>query len=122
PALYFSAGVPAASSTLGDRRGPYIGHTAASSRRAVRFDPHFATEVRETSGLVPIVGSLGSGKSVLAGLITYEAVRRGSASVLLAPSGPLARLTELPELREKSRHIDLTSAPSGTLNPYAVVV
>lgn len=122
PALYFAAGVPAASSSLGDRRGPYLGHTVASSRRAVMFDTHFATEVRETSGLVPIVGSLGSGKSVLAGLITYEAVRRGITSVMLDPSGPLARLTELPELRDHSRHIDLTSAPSGTLNPYAVVV
>jgi AAA-like domain len=122
PALYFAAGVPAASSSLGDRRGPYLGHTVASSRRAVMFDTHFATEVRETSGLVPIVGSLGSGKSVLAGLITYEAVRRGITSVMLDPSGPLARLTELPELRDRARHIDLTSAPSGTLNPYAVVV
>jgi type IV secretory pathway VirB4 component len=51
------------------------------------FDTHFATEVRETSGLVPIVGALGSGKSVLAGLITYEAVRRGITSVMLDPSG-----------------------------------
>jgi hypothetical protein len=122
PVLYFAAGVPAASSSLGDRRGPYLGHTCASSRRAVMFDTHFATEVRETSGLVPIVGALGSGKSVLAGLITYEAVRRGITSVMLDPSGPLARLTDLPELRARSRHIDLTSAPSGTLNPYAVVV
>jgi hypothetical protein len=122
PAFYFAAGVPTASSRLGDRRGPYLGHTAASSRRAVMFDTHFATEVRETSGLVPIVGSLGSGKSVLAGLITYEAVRRGITSVMLDPSGPLARLTELPELREFARHIDLTTAAPGTLNPYAVVV
>jgi hypothetical protein len=122
PAMYFAAGVPAASSSLGDRRGPYLGHTCASSRRAVMFDTHFATEVRETSGLVPIVGALGSGKSVLAGLITYEAVRRGITSVMLDPSGPLARLTELPEFAGHARHIDLTSAPSGTLNPYSVVV
>ena len=121
PVVYFAAGVPTASSSLGDRRGPYIGHTCASSRRAVMFDTHFATEVRETSGLVPIVGSLGSGKSVLAGLITYEAARRGITSVMLDPSGPLARLCELPELAADARHIDLTSAPAGTLNPYAVV-
>jgi hypothetical protein len=121
PALYFAAGVPAASSSLGDRRGPYIGHTCASSRRAVMFDTHFATEVRETSGLVPIVGALGSGKSVLAGLISYEAARRGITSVMLDPSGPLARLCSLPELAHHARHIDLTSAPPGTLNPYAVV-
>ncbi|HET9653745.1 MAG TPA: ATP-binding protein [Kineosporiaceae bacterium] len=121
PAMYLSAGVPAAASTLGDRRGPYIGHTSTSSRRAVMFDTHFATEVRETSGLVPIVGSLGSGKSVLAGLITYEAARRGITSVMLDPSGPLSALCELPELRAHSRHIDLTTAVPGTLNPYAVV-
>jgi len=121
PAMYLAAGVPTAASGLGDRRGPYIGHTCASSRRAVMFDTHFATEVRETSGLVPIVGALGSGKSVLAGLITYEAVRRGITAVMLDPSGPLARLCDLPELGEYARHIDLTSAPPGTLNPYAVV-
>jgi hypothetical protein len=121
PVIYFAAGVPTASSRLGDRRGPYIGHTSTSSRRAVMFDTHFATEVRETSGLVPIVGSLGSGKSVLAGLITYEAVRRGIHAVVLDPSGPLANLTALPELAAVSRHLDLTTAAPGTLNPYAVV-
>jgi hypothetical protein len=121
PAMYFAAGVPAAASSLGDRRGPYIGHTSTSSRRAVMFDTHFAPEVRETSGLVPIVGALGSGKSVLAGLITYEAARRGITSVMLDPSGPLAALCDLPELTGHARHIDLTTAAPGTLNPYAVV-
>ena len=87
-----------ASSQVGDRRGPYVGYTAGSSRRAVMFDTHYATEVRETSGLVPVVGGLGAGKSVLLGQLTYEAVRRGIPSVVLDPSGPLARLTELPEL------------------------
>ena len=121
PALYVSAGVPTASSRLGDRRGPYIGYTVGSSRRAVMFDTHYATEVRETSGLVPVVGGLGAGKSVLLGLLTYESVRRGIPSVVLDPSGPLARLTELPELREHSEHLDLTAAANGTLNPFDVV-
>ncbi|MDQ1286599.1 MAG: hypothetical protein QG622_164 [Actinomycetota bacterium] len=121
PVIYFAAGMPHSSARLGDRRGPYIGHTSTSSRRAVMFDTHFATEVRETSGLVPIVGSLGSGKSVLTGLITYEAVRRGIHAIVLDPSGPMANLTRMPELRNSARHIDLTTAPPGTLNPYAVV-
>jgi hypothetical protein len=85
------------------------------------FDTHYATEERETSGLVPVVGGLGAGKSVLLGQITYEAVRRGIPSVVLDPSGPLSRLTELPELAPHSEHIDLTTAASGTLNPFAVV-
>ena len=121
PVLYVAAGVPMASSQVGDRRGPYVGYTAGSSRRAVMFDTHYATEVKETSGLVPVVGGLGAGKSVLLGQITYEAVRRGIPSVVLDPSGPLARLTELPEFRGIAEHLDLTTAASGTLNPFAVV-
>lgn len=121
PVLYLAAGVPTASSQVGDRRGPYVGYTAGSSRRAVMFDPHYATETKETSGLVPVVGGLGAGKSVLLGQVTYEAVRRGIPSVVLDPSGPLARLTELPELAEHAEHIDLTTAVSGTLNPFGVV-
>jgi hypothetical protein len=121
PVLYLTAGVPAASSQLGDRRGPYVGYTTGSSRRAVMFDTHYATEEKETSGLVPVVGGLGAGKSVLLGQITYEAALRGIRSVVLDPSGPLARLTELPELEAYSEHVDLTTAASGTLNPFAVV-
>jgi hypothetical protein len=121
PALYVSAGVPTASSRLGDRRGPFVGYTVGTTRRAVMFDTHYATEVMETSGLVPVVGGLGAGKSVLLGLVTYEAVRRGIPSVVLDPSGPLSRLTELPELQEHSEHLDLTAAASGTLNPFEVV-
>lgn len=121
PVLYFAAGLPTASANLGDRRGSYLGYTSGSSRRAVMFDPHYATEIRETSGLVPVTGGLGAGKSVLMGLIAYETARRGIPSVVLDPSGPLARLTDLPELREHARHIDLTSAAPGTLNPYGVV-
>jgi hypothetical protein len=121
PALYVAAGVPAATSQVGDRRGPYLGYTCGSSRRAVMFDTHYATEVRETSGLVPLVGGLGAGKSVLLGQVTYEAVRRGIRAVVLDPSGPLARLTGLPELEAHAAHIDLTRAAAGTLNPFGVV-
>lgn len=121
PVLYLTAGVPTAASHLGDRKGPYVGYTAGASRRAVMFDTHYATEEKETSGLVPVVGGLGAGKSVLLGQITYEAVRRGIPSVVLDPSGPLSKLTRLPELAHTSEHIDLTAAASGTLNPFAVV-
>ncbi|WP_148573452.1 ATP-binding protein [Nocardioides caldifontis] len=121
PALYVAAGLPTAASQVGDRRGPYVGYTAGSSRRAVMFDTHYATEVRETSGLVPVVGGLGAGKSVLLGQVVYEAVRRGIPSVVMDPSGPLARLTGLPELAPVSRHVDLTNATPGTLNPFEVV-
>jgi hypothetical protein len=121
PVLYVAAGVPTAASQVGDRRGPYLGYTAGSSRRAVMFDTHYATEVRETSGLVPVVGGLGAGKSVLLGAVAHAAVLRGIPTVIMDPSGPLARLTELPELAGRARHVDLTNATPGTLNPFDVV-
>ena len=41
--------------------------------------------------------------------------------MVLDPSGPLARLTQMPEFRGYAEHLDLTTAASGTLNPFAVV-
>jgi hypothetical protein len=121
PVLAFAAAMPTVSASLGDRRGSYLGYTCGTSRRAVMFDPHFATEVRETSGVTPIVGGLGAGKSVLMGALAYVNAMRGNTTTLLDPSGPLARLTTLPELQGVSRHVDLLHAESGTLNPYSVV-
>ncbi len=121
PVLYVAAGLPTAASQAGDRRGPYLGYTAGSSRRAVMFDTHYATEVRETSGLVPVVGGLGAGKTVLLGAMAHAAALRGIPTVIMDPSGPLARLTELPELEGRARHVDLTSSAPGTLNPFDVV-
>jgi len=121
PALYFAGGFPAASARLGDGAGSHIGHTVPGAR-AVMYDPHYATEVQERSGLVPVVGEPGAGKSVLTGLLAYQAVIRGTRTVVLDPSGPLKALTELPELMGVARHIELTSqALPGTLNPYSVV-
>ena len=120
PVLYVAAGVPMASSRLGDRRGPYVGYTAGSSRRAVMFDTHYATEVRETSGLVRWWWP-GRRKERAAG---SDHLRGRTPRHPLGgprPVGPLARLTELPELREHSEHLDLTTAASGTLNPFEVV-
>jgi AAA-like domain len=121
PMRYFAAGLPQVSTRLGDRRGPLIGIIAASVRRPVMFDSHYSTEVKKASGLVPIVGRQGAGKSVLEAAICYQAARRGIRTVMLDPSGPLAALCEMPELREFAEHIDLAKAPPGTLSPWAVV-
>lgn len=121
PMRYLAAGLPQVTSNVGDRRGPYLGYTCGSSRRAFMHDPWYATEVAETSGLVPIVGGLGAGKSVLLGLSAYESARRGIQTTILDPSGPLSRLTELPEFDGTALHLDLLNARPGTLNPYSVI-
>ncbi len=45
----------------------------------------------------------------------------GARWTVLDPSGPLARLTELPEIAPFARHINLMRAAPGVLNPYRVV-
>ena len=116
-----ASAVPAATASVGDRRGIMIGETCTATRRPVAWDPWLAQEVRRASGLTAIVGGLGSGKSFLTGLIVYKTLRMGARWTLLDPSGPLAELTRLPELAPFSRHINLLRADPGILNPYRVV-
>ena len=80
-----------------------------------------AQELRDSSGLTAMVAGLGGGKSFLGGGIVYKTLRTGAYWTLLDPSGPLARLCELPELRRYARPINLLNAQPGILNPYRVV-
>jgi len=116
-----AAAVPAATASVGDRRGIMIGETCTATRRPVAWDPWLAQEVRRASGLTAVVGGLGSGKSFLTGSVVYKTLRSGARWTVLDPSGPLARLAELPELAPFSRHINLLRADPGILNPYRVV-
>ena len=116
-----ASAVPAATASVGDRRGIMIGETCTATRRPVAWDPWLAQEVRRASGLTAVVGGLGSGKSFLTGLIVYKTLRMGARWTVLDPSGPLAELTRLPELAPFSRHINLLRADPGILNPYRVV-
>ena len=119
--MWAAAAVPAATASVGDRRGIMLGETCTATRRPVAWDPWLAQEVRRSSGLTAVVGGLGSGKSFLTGLIVYKTLRAGARWTVLDPSGPLAELTRLPELAPFSRHINLLRADPGILNPYRVV-
>jgi hypothetical protein len=121
PVKLLAAAVPQAASTVGDRRGDLIGRTSGTSRRPVFLDLHFPMEVRERSGLAVFVAEPGGGKSTLLGALGYLASRRGVQVTLLDPSGPLARLTQMPELRPFSRVLNLTGSEQGTLAPYALI-
>ncbi len=116
-----ASAVPAATASVGDRRGIMIGETCTATRRPVAWDPWLAQEVRRASGLTAVVGGLGSGKSFLTGVIVYKTLRMGARWTVLDPSGPLAELTRLPELAPFARHINLLRADPGILNPYRVV-
>ncbi|WP_374727394.1 ATP-binding protein [Haloactinomyces albus] len=59
--------------------------------------------------------------SFLGGGVVYKTLRSGAHWTLLDPSGPLAELCQLPELRPYARPINLLNAQPGILNPYRVV-
>ncbi|MEU8299216.1 ATP-binding protein [Micromonospora sp. NPDC048909] len=121
PVPLLAAALPQAASTVGDRRGDLIGRTAGTCRRPVFLDLHYPMEVRERSGLAVFVAEPGGGKSTLLGALGYLAARRGVQVTLLDPSGPLARLCAMPELRPYSRVLNLTGSEHGTLAPYALI-
>ncbi|GAB3872210.1 ATP-binding protein [Kibdelosporangium lantanae] len=119
--IWAAAAVPAATAEVGDRRGILLGETCTATRRPVAWDPWMAQELRDSSGLTAMVAGLGGGKSFLGGGIVYKTLRSGAYWTILDPSGPLARLCDLPELRPYARPINLLNAQPGILNPYRVV-
>ncbi|MDQ3988932.1 MAG: ATP-binding protein, partial [Actinomycetota bacterium] len=119
--LWAASAVPTATAEVGDRRGILLGETCTATRRPVAWDPWMAQEIRDSSGLSAVVAGLGGGKSFLGGGIVYKTLRAGAYWTLLDPSGPLAALCSLPELRPYARLINLLNAQPGILNPYRVV-
>jgi hypothetical protein len=118
---WVAAAMPAAAASIGDDRGVLLGQTCTATRRPVAWDPWLAQEQHQRSGLTAIVGGLGSGKSNLVGTVVHKTLLGGARWTVLDPSGPLARLTELPEIAPFARHINLMRAAPGVLNPYRVV-
>lgn len=116
-----AAAMPQATAEIGDRGGFYLGETCGVSRHAATWAPWKAMEVNERSGLTVVAGGLGAGKSMFAALLVYWAVRAGVLTYVLDPGGPLGRLTDLPELAEHSRLINVLDAEPGSLSPYRVV-
>lgn len=122
PVAKVAAAMPQATAQVGHTRGGiYLGATCGTSERAAMWDLHRSMEVDERSGATLLAGSLGSGKSVLLGMVAYKAVMAGVPTTILDPSERLHALTKLPELAPYSRHVPLMHAEPGTLNPYRVV-
>ncbi|MBA8825543.1 hypothetical protein FHX42_002894 [Saccharopolyspora lacisalsi] len=119
--VWAASAIPQATAEVGDRRGVLLGETCTATRRPVAWDPWMSQEVRDSSGLTALVAGLGGGKSFLGGGLVYKTLRAGANWTILDPSGPLAELCKLPELRPYARPINLLNAQPGILNPYRVV-
>lgn len=116
-----AASLPHTSAQIGDGQGPYIGYAEGTSRHALMVDSNYPPQVKGRSGLCPIIADPGAGKSFLTGVLAYHEVRRGTQTVILDPSGPLARLCQIPELAPFAVHRSLTEGKPGSLSPAALI-
>ncbi len=118
---WLACAVPQVTAQVGDRRGIRLGETASATARPVMWDPWLAQETSRGSGLTVIPATLGAGKTTLAGATVYKTVRAGASWTVLDPSGLLAELCRILELRRFARHADLMDGDPGIMNPYRLI-
>lgn len=121
---FLAAGGPTVTNQVGDGAGPLLGYSLGATARAFHHDSFKATEGSSTGrgqNMHVVAGTLGSGKSWFKGALAFLNVRRGIPVVVSDPSGPLAALCDLPDLREHSQVVDLAKGASGLLSPPALI-
>ena len=114
------ATVPVASTEVGSRSGPYVGHTTVGNPRPVRFDPTEAPRLSRPTGVL-LAGTPGSGKTVGGEAIAFGGASRGSLVVTFDPK-PDHNLEGVPELRGKVEVLELSGDPRnrGKLDPLRI--
>lgn len=115
----FGAMMPVGTSRVGSTRGLYIGYTPVG-HRPVKFDITEASRESRPSAIL-MAGTLGSGKTVSAELIAYQAERRGSLVVDVDPK-PDHNFEGLPELQGRVDVIELSGSDDyrGALDPLRI--
>ena len=119
PLYFLSTAVPNAVPSSGDLRGMPVGPIGGAPGYYL-YDPHGAP-ARNVSGLTAILGQQGTGKTTLATAMVYWSVLTGHRNIVTDPSGQMARLCDLPELRDVSRVFELASASAGAAVPSLLV-
>ena len=116
----FGALMPVGTHQAGSERGVYIGRTLAGGARPVRFDITEASRTGRPPSIL-LAGTLGSGKTIAAELLAFQAERRGSLVVDVDPK-PDHNLEGLPELDGRVHVIELSGDERyrGLLDPLVV--
>jgi hypothetical protein len=112
--------VPVASTEVGSRSGPYIGHTTVGNPRPVRFDPTEAPRLSRPTGVL-LAGTPGSGKTVGGEAIAFGGASRGSLVVTFDPK-PDHNLEGVPDLEGRVEVLELSGDPRnrGKLDPLVI--
>jgi hypothetical protein len=116
----FGALMPIGTHQAGSDHGVYIGRTLTGGARPVRFDITEASRTGRPPSIL-LAGTLGSGKTIAAELLAYQAERRGSLIVDVDPK-PDHNLEGLPELDDRVHVIELSGQDRyrGLLDPLVV--
>ena len=116
----FGALMPIGTHQAGSEHGVYIGRTLTGGARPVRFDITEASRTGRPPSIL-LAGTLGSGKTIAAELLAYQAERRGSLVVDVDPK-PDHNLEGLPELDKRVHVIELSGEDRyrGLLDPLVV--
>lgn len=116
----FGALMPVGTHQAGSDGGVYIGRTLAGGARPVRFDVTEASRTGRPPSIL-LAGTLGSGKTIAAELLAFQAERRGSLVVDVDPK-PDHNLEGLPELDGRVHVIELSGDDRyrGLLDPLVV--
>jgi hypothetical protein len=116
----FGALMPIGTHQAGSDLGVYIGRTITGGARPVRFDITEASRTGRPPSIL-LAGTLGSGKTIAAELLAYQAERRGSLIVDVDPK-PDHNLEGLPELDRRVHVIELSGEERyrGLLDPLVV--
>lgn len=115
-----AAMMPAATHTVGSRRGYYLGHTLSGSRQPVRFNLREGSEGDRNTAILS-VGALGSGKTTLDQKLKYEAFLQGARVIDCDPKGD-HRFHLLEEVAPHAEVLALRPDPAlrGVLDPLRV--
>ena len=80
----FGALMPIGTHQAGSERGVYLGRTVSGGLRPVKFDITEASRTGRPPSIL-LAGTLGSGKTIAAELLAFQAERRGSLVVDVDP-------------------------------------
>jgi hypothetical protein len=116
----FGALMPIGTHQAGSERGVYVGRTTSGGLRPVKFDITEASRTGRPPSML-LAGTLGSGKTIAAELLAFQAERRGSLVVDVDPK-PDHNLEGLPELAGRVHVIELSGDDRyrGLLDPLVV--
>lgn len=116
----FAAAVPQASAAVGDGAGLRLGcavSTVGAAETPFHWDTHAAIEQADASGVTPVIGEKGSGKSTVLGALAALKTLQGVDCTVLDPAGQLAEIVKWEPIAAHSVAMHVLESE---ISPYGV--